>query len=62
MYTTLEMSKIATIQNSELLKWSKWQFLGLQNDQNLFYVKSEWQKSPEISTLCIRNLAAQVCM
>ena len=55
MYTTLEMSKIATIQNSELLKWSKWQFLGLQNDQNLFYVKSEWQKSPEISTLCIPN-------
>ena len=31
------------IQNSGLLKWSKWQFWGLQNVLDLFHVKSEWQ-------------------
>ena len=31
------------------------------NDQNQFHVKSELQKSPEISTLPIPNWAAQVC-
>ena len=29
---------------SELLKWSKWQFLWLQSDQNWIHVKTEWQK------------------
>ena len=28
------------MQNSYLLKWSKWQFRGLQNDQNWFHIKS----------------------
>ena len=32
---TLESGKkIPHIQNSELLKWSKWQFMRLQKDQN----------------------------
>ena len=35
-----------TFQNSELLKWSKLQILGLQNNQNWFHVKSKWQKNP----------------
>ena len=47
------MSKFPKILNWELLKCSKWQFLGLQNDQNWFHVKSEWQKNHAISTLCI---------
>ena len=47
--------KLPKIQNSELLKWSKWQLLGFQKDQNWFEVKSERQKNPEISTLCIPN-------
>ena len=34
---------------------------GASNDQNEFHVISEWQKSPEISTLPIPNWAAQVC-
>ena len=37
--------KFPEIQNSELVKG---QFLGLQNDQNWFHVKSEWQKIPGI--------------
>ena len=35
---------------------------GLQNDQNWFQVKSEWQKIPEIHLLYIAKLAAQVCI
>ena len=31
----------------------KWTVFGLQNDQNWFHVKSEWQKNHAISTLCI---------
>ena len=37
--------KFPNIQNSELLKWSKWQFLGLLNNQNWFHVKSKWQNN-----------------
>ena len=47
---------------SEIHKKSKWAApmvkivnLGLENDQNQFHVKSEWQKYPEISTFCIPN-------
>ena len=29
--------------------------LELLNDQNWFHIKSEWQKNPEISTLCISD-------
>ena len=57
----LKISKNPKNVNSELSKGSKWQFLGLQNDQNQFHVKSEWQNYPVISTLSIPNLAAQVC-
>ena len=32
-------------QKSERLKWSKWQFLRLQNSQNWIHIKSEWQKN-----------------
>ena len=48
------MSKTSTpiVQNSDLQKWSKWQFWGLQFDQNWFHVKYEWQINHEISTLC----------
>ena len=60
-YHTRKCQKSSKIQNSEVLKWSKWQLLGFQNDQNWFHAKSKWQKNPEISTLCIPNLAAQVC-
>ena len=52
------MSKVPKNWNSELLKWSKWQFLELQNDKNWFHVKSGWQKNPENSTFCIPNKAA----
>ena len=38
------MKKVPKKLNLELLKLSKWQFLGLQSDQKLFHVKSEWQK------------------
>ena len=37
-------------------------FLGLQNDQNWFHVKDDWEKNSEISTLCIPKKAAQVCI
>ena len=43
--------KFPNIQNSELLKWSKWLFLGFQNDQNWFHIKFQWQKNLESSTL-----------
>ena len=49
----LKTSKVPKIQTSEILKWSKWQFLVLPNDQNWFHVKSEWPKNPEICILCI---------
>ena len=52
---TYKCQKIPEIQNSELLKWSKGKFFGLQNDQNWFHVQSDWQKNPEISTLYIPN-------
>ena len=32
-------------------------FFGLQYDQNWFYVKSEWQKNPEIFTFCKQYLS-----
>ena len=51
-HTFKKCQKYPKIKNSELQKWSRWQFFGLQNDQNLFHVKSEWQKNPETSTLC----------
>ena len=35
----LKMSRISKKSNSELLKWSKWQFFGLQYDENWFHVK-----------------------
>ena len=60
-FHTWKCEKFPKIQNSELLKWSKGQFLGFQNGQNWFHVESEWQKNHEISTLCIPNHAAQVC-
>ena len=55
IFHTQKCQKFPKIQNSYLLKWSKWLFLGLYNDLNWFHVKSEWQKNPEISTLCIPN-------
>ena len=42
---TLKCQKIPKIQNSELLKWSNWQFLRLQNDQNSFQVNSKVTQS-----------------
>ena len=39
------------IQHSLLPKWSNWQVLGLQESQNWFHVKSEWQQNPAIFTL-----------
>ena len=41
---TWKCQKFPKNQNSELLKWSKKQFLGLLSDQNWFHAKSEWQK------------------
>ena len=56
---------ISCLKKSKISKSSKcraaqivtmqWQFLGLQNDQTWFHVKSEWQKNLVISTLCIPN-------
>ena len=60
-FHTWKCQKFLKIQNSELLKWSKWKSLGVQNDQTWFRVKSEWQNYPEISILCISNQAAKVC-
>ena len=54
-FTLENVKNIKQIQNSELFIWSKWQFWELHNDQNWFHVKSEWQKNPEIFTLCIRR-------
>ena len=54
--------KFPKIQTSEVLKWAKWQFLGYKMTNYWFHVKSDMQKNHEISTLCILNYAAQVCM
>ena len=51
----LDSAKLPKMQNSEMLKSSKWQFLELQNNQNWFHVKSVWRKIPKISTLCSWN-------
>ena len=55
-FHTWKWLKFLKIQSSE------WQFLGLQNDQNCFHVKSEWQKSPRNFHIVLSQLAAQVCM
>ena len=47
-FHTWKCEKYPQIQNSELFMWSKWQFLELQNDQNWFHVKFEWQKNLKI--------------
>ena len=59
----LMYGKIWHLKMSKISKHSK--FLSAQmvimavfwalNDQNLFHAQSEWQKNPEISTLCIPN-------
>ena len=54
-FHTWKCQKLPIMQNEELLKRSKLQFLVLQNYQNWFHVKSGWHKNPEISTLCIPN-------
>ena len=56
------MSKTVTLTILELLKWAKWQFLGLHKDQNWFHIKFEWQKNPEISTLCMVYLLTIQCL
>ena len=45
-FHTWKCQTFPKIQNSEVLKWSKWQFLGLQNDPNWFHVKSKRQINP----------------
>ena len=50
-FSHLRMLKIAKNSKFRAAKMSKWQFLGLQIDQNWFHVKSDWQKNLEISTL-----------
>ena len=62
-FHTCKCKKLSKIENLELLYHLKWQFLGLQNDQNWFDVESERQDFPEISRciLCIPNKAVQVC-
>ena len=59
---TWKCQKFPKIQTSEVLKWAKWQFLGYKMTNYWFHVKSDMQKNHEISTLCILNYAAQVCM
>ena len=54
-FHTWKCQKFPSVLNSELFKWWKWLFFGLQNDQNWFHVKYEWQNNHEISTLCIPN-------
>ena len=51
-FTNENVKKYKKIQNLELLKWSKWQFLGLQDDQNCFAVSLRGRK---ILKLCITN-------
>ena len=43
-FTLENVRNIQKTENTELLKGSKVQFLGLQNNQNWFHVKSEWKK------------------
>ena len=52
-FHTWKCQKFPRIQNSEMLKMPKWQFLGLQNSHNWFHIKSEWQNYPAISALFI---------
>ena len=46
-----------------LHEWSKWQFVGHQNDRNWFHVKSEWQKILQFPhcVFPILRFNAQVC-
>ena len=56
MSMTLKNFKIQSCSNGQ-----NGSFLGLQMTKIDFTWKTEWQKSSEISTLCILILAAQVC-
>ena len=49
------MSKVPKSSKFRAAQVVKMAFLELQNDQIWFYVKSERQKNPEISTTCITN-------
>ena len=51
----LKMSKIPKNSKFRADKVVKMAIFGLQNDQNWFHIKYDWQKSPGIFTLCIPN-------